>query len=293
MRLLAISDLHLSHRTNREALFELGDFPRRLADRRRRRRRIARASRRSRSRELTPRFAQGDLDARQSRSLEPARTRPIARAASGPLRRARRHLPRLRRDLRPRIRIRSGRANRTRSSCRCSCSTTTRSGPRTCRSTEAVAWARQTGVVCGDEFMLDPQPWPSRIAWCQARVRRDRGAARRAARPGAHGARQSLAASRYDLARPPRIPRFSIWCGTTAHRRLGAPLSRARRRLRPSAPAHDAVAARRALRRSVARLSARLAARARARVLPARDPAGHRAPTRSGSRRRGIRSMRV
>jgi len=27
MRLLATSDLHLSHRANREGLFELGDFP--------------------------------------------------------------------------------------------------------------------------------------------------------------------------------------------------------------------------------------------------------------------------
>jgi 3',5'-cyclic AMP phosphodiesterase CpdA len=33
----------------------------------------------------------------------------------------------------------------------------------------AVAWARQSGVVCSDEHLLDPDPWPSRSAWCHAR----------------------------------------------------------------------------------------------------------------------------
>src|SRR4026209_458529 len=33
----------------------------------------------------------------------------------------------------------------------------------------AVAWARETGVFCADERLLDPTPWPSRAAWCHAR----------------------------------------------------------------------------------------------------------------------------
>ena len=78
----------------------------------------------------------------------------------------------------------------------------------------AVEWARETGVVCGDELRLDPAPWPSREAWCAARVAST--AARLDALPAA--ARTVLVNHwplRYDLAIPPRIPRFSIWCGTT------------------------------------------------------------------------------
>ena len=78
----------------------------------------------------------------------------------------------------------------------------------------AVAWARQSGVVCSDEHLLDPDPWPSRSAWCRARCAGT--AARLDALPA--GSRTILVNHwplRYDLARPPRIPRFSIWCGTT------------------------------------------------------------------------------
>ena len=79
---------------------------------------------------------------------------------------------------------------------------------------DAVAWARETGVVSGDERMLDPSPWPSLAAWCHARC--EATAARLDALPA--GCRTVLVNHwplRYDLARPPRVPRFSIWCGTT------------------------------------------------------------------------------
>lgn len=78
----------------------------------------------------------------------------------------------------------------------------------------AVDWARARGVVSGDELMLDPAPWPSCAAWCQARC--DLTEARLDALPA--GARTVLVNHwplRYDLARPPRVPRFSIWCGTS------------------------------------------------------------------------------
>lgn len=78
---------------------------------------------------------------------------------------------------------------------------------------EAVAWARASGVVCSDEQLLDPRPWPSRAAWCRARC--ELTEARLAALPA--GARTILVNHwplRHDLARPPRIPRFSLWCGT-------------------------------------------------------------------------------
>ena len=36
---------------------------------------------------------------------------------------------------------------------------------------EALERAYEAGVVCVDEFLLDPDPYPSRQAWCHARVR--------------------------------------------------------------------------------------------------------------------------
>ena len=79
---------------------------------------------------------------------------------------------------------------------------------------QAVAWARETGVVSGDEFLLDPAPWPSRTAWCHARVAAT--AARLDALPA--GSRTILVNHwplHRDLAVTPRVPRFSVWCGTT------------------------------------------------------------------------------
>ena len=78
----------------------------------------------------------------------------------------------------------------------------------------AVRWARETGVLATDERLLDPAPWLSREAWCEARCRLTE--ARLNDLPA--GARTVLINHwplRYDLARPPRIPRFSIWSGTT------------------------------------------------------------------------------
>ncbi len=78
----------------------------------------------------------------------------------------------------------------------------------------AVAWARASGVAASDETLLNPDPWPSREAWCHARC--DLTERRLAALPPE--ARTILVNHwplRYDLARPPRIPRFSIWSGTS------------------------------------------------------------------------------
>jgi 3',5'-cyclic AMP phosphodiesterase CpdA len=78
----------------------------------------------------------------------------------------------------------------------------------------AVPWARDSGVVCGDEWMLSPAPWPSRDAWCHARC--DSTEQRLSALPeNAETVLINHWPLRYDLARPPRVPRFSIWCGTT------------------------------------------------------------------------------
>jgi 3',5'-cyclic AMP phosphodiesterase CpdA len=79
---------------------------------------------------------------------------------------------------------------------------------------DALRWARGSGVVSGDEQMLSPTPWPSIGAWCHDRC--ERTAARLDALPAA--TRTVLVNHwplRYDLARPPRVPRFSLWSGTT------------------------------------------------------------------------------
>lgn len=80
--------------------------------------------------------------------------------------------------------------------------------------TDPVAWARESGVVCGDEWMLSPDPWPSRAAWCEARCE---WTERQLAALPAEASTILIShwPLRYDLARPPRVPRFSVWCGTT------------------------------------------------------------------------------
>jgi 3',5'-cyclic AMP phosphodiesterase CpdA len=77
----------------------------------------------------------------------------------------------------------------------------------------ALARARDAGVVCTDEFVLHPDPYPSREAWCWARVE---STVRRLTEipPG----RRSVLVSHWPLHRAPtqvlRLPEFSIWCGT-------------------------------------------------------------------------------
>lgn len=78
----------------------------------------------------------------------------------------------------------------------------------------AVAWAMEAGILAADEAYLHSDPYFSRIAWCEARLRYTE---------------QRLAELpdklpivlinhfplRKDLAILPAIPRFSPWCGTT------------------------------------------------------------------------------
>jgi 3',5'-cyclic AMP phosphodiesterase CpdA len=79
----------------------------------------------------------------------------------------------------------------------------------------AVAWAAASGVRCADEDLLDPSPYPTRQAWCAARLHYT--TARLQQIPA--DTRLVLVNHwplRYEHAEPPRIPRFSIWCGTQA-----------------------------------------------------------------------------
>lgn len=88
---------------------------------------------------------------------------------------------------------------------------------------DAVAWAAETGVRCADEDLLSPHPFASRPAWCESRV------ADTETRLSAIPSHTRLIVVnhwplRRDHAVLPRVPRFSIWCGTRAteqwHRRF-------------------------------------------------------------------------
>lgn len=79
---------------------------------------------------------------------------------------------------------------------------------------ESLAWAREAGVVCTDEFMLFPEPYPALEAWCAARVREcERRLA--ALDPGV----PLILAAHWPLVRHPTevlwYPEFAQWCGTT------------------------------------------------------------------------------
>jgi 3',5'-cyclic AMP phosphodiesterase CpdA len=88
---------------------------------------------------------------------------------------------------------------------------------------QALALAHQAGVVCSDEFLLHPDPFPTREAWCRARV-------------GHTEARLEECEPDIPLVMvnhfplidtPTRVlfhPEFAQWCGTTQtagwHRRF-------------------------------------------------------------------------
>jgi hypothetical protein len=77
----------------------------------------------------------------------------------------------------------------------------------------AVSWAAQSGLECADESLLHPDPFASRAAWCAARCRYTERRLSEAAAQG-HLILAGHFPLRQDLVNLPRIPRFSIWCGT-------------------------------------------------------------------------------
>lgn len=88
---------------------------------------------------------------------------------------------------------------------------------------ESLARAHATGVVCSDEYLLHPDPYPTREAWCAARVE---ATERRLA---AHDPSVPLVlVNHYPLLREPTevlwYPEFAQWCGTVRtadwHRRF-------------------------------------------------------------------------
>jgi 3',5'-cyclic AMP phosphodiesterase CpdA len=90
---------------------------------------------------------------------------------------------------------------------------------------EALALAYKTGIVCSDEAVLYPDPYPSREAWCQVRAEITERRLKDLP-PGV----PTVLISHFPLIREPtqvlRYPEFAQWCGTdrTAdwHLRFGA-----------------------------------------------------------------------
>jgi 3',5'-cyclic AMP phosphodiesterase CpdA len=78
---------------------------------------------------------------------------------------------------------------------------------------EALAVAYETGVVCTDEALLHPDPYPSREAWCRARLETTQ---RRLA--AADSGLPVIFVSHFPLIREPTLvlkyPEFAQWCGT-------------------------------------------------------------------------------
>lgn len=91
---------------------------------------------------------------------------------------------------------------------------------------QAVNWAAETNVVCADEFLLHPDPYPSRSAWCAARCL--------AAEQRLQNVSPSVPLILINhfplhpaLVTLKYIPRFSLWCGTkkTEHWHTRFPVS--------------------------------------------------------------------
>ncbi len=85
----------------------------------------------------------------------------------------------------------------------------------TTTSADGLAAAYAAGVVCTDEQLLSPEPYPDRAAWCAARVAESR---RRL--DALDPALPTVLVNHWPLTRLPtrvlRHPEFALWCGTTA-----------------------------------------------------------------------------
>lgn len=87
--------------------------------------------------------------------------------------------------------------------------------PGTSTKAEGLAVAHRTGIVCTDEYLLHPDPYPSREDWCRARV-----AYTQARLSEVDPAEQTVLVNHFPLVREPtrvlRHPEFAQWCGTVA-----------------------------------------------------------------------------
>ncbi|MCX4390246.1 metallophosphoesterase [Micromonospora peucetia] len=80
---------------------------------------------------------------------------------------------------------------------------------------QALARAHEVGVVCTDEILLHPDPYPTRDAWCRARL-----ALTERRLTAERGGLPTVLINHFPLVREPtrilRYPEFAQWCGTEA-----------------------------------------------------------------------------
>jgi 3',5'-cyclic AMP phosphodiesterase CpdA len=89
----------------------------------------------------------------------------------------------------------------------------------------ALDWAAEEGIRAVDELRLHPDPYPSRETWCAARVTQTAERLAQAAKTHALVLVNHWPLRR-DVLRLGRVPRYAPWCGTRAtedwHVRFGA-----------------------------------------------------------------------
>ncbi|MBE1487361.1 metallophosphoesterase family protein [Plantactinospora soyae] len=77
----------------------------------------------------------------------------------------------------------------------------------------ALARAHETGIVCTDEYLLHPDPYPSREAWCDARLTATEQRLAELA-PGTRTVLVNHFPMVQEVTRILRHPEFAQWCGT-------------------------------------------------------------------------------
>lgn len=80
----------------------------------------------------------------------------------------------------------------------------------------SLAAAHKAGIVCSDEFVLHPDPHPSRERWCRERVELTEARLTAMAEDGLPSVLVSHFPLLAELTRPLMYPEFAQWCGTTA-----------------------------------------------------------------------------
>jgi len=90
----------------------------------------------------------------------------------------------------------------------------------------AMAAAHAAGIVCSDEYVLHPDPHPSRARWCRERIEITEARLVAMAEAGMPSVMVSHFPLIAELTHPLYYPEFAQWCGTTAtadwHLRFGA-----------------------------------------------------------------------
>lgn len=86
--------------------------------------------------------------------------------------------------------------------------------PDSVASGKALEWAMEEGIQATDEMLLHPDPYATREEWCQSLVSQMKNKLAAAKAKGLPLIIVNHWPLREDLIFIPRVPRFSIWCGT-------------------------------------------------------------------------------